>query len=274
MSTDIDVIRKYFAKLKLEPEIADLYLALQVYGPQTISELSRSAGVERTRIYRLLDTMADLQLCETEAHYKRSVIKSAPADNLQILIAQREQELHELQDELGEVRKAIENSRAMSTAETRVQFYKGESGLRQMFWNESNSKTENVSILFESMQAHTRKVFFERWVEKCNERNMKFRSIVGDHFLDSLQTWYSAHQNERLDNWEGRYIPPTVLPITHSILVYDDVISYYNWKAGEIFGIEVFNQELADTQRHFFEMLWVQSQSLSREQAAPNFIDD
>lgn len=274
MPTDIDVIRKYFAKLKLEPEIADLYLALHAYGPQTISELSRNAGVERTRIYRLLDSMAQLQLCETEVQYKRSIIKPAPVDNLQILIAQREQELLDLQEELGKIRQAVENHKAIATPATRVQFYKGEAGLKQMFWNESNSSTENVSILFESMQTHTRKTYFERWVRKCNERNMKFRSIVGDHFLNSLQLWYSTHDNERLENWQGRYIPPSVLPITHSMVVYDDVISYYNWKAGEIFGIEVFNRELADTQRHFFEMLWVQGSELTRKQAAPSLTDN
>jgi hypothetical protein len=31
---------------------------------------------------------------------------------------------------------------------------------------------------------------------------------------------------------------------------------YFNWKDGEIFGFEVYNQEIADAQRHIFEMLW------------------
>ena len=60
MPRDTDVIRNYFAKLKLDPEIADIYLALHAYGAQTVSELSRNARVERTRLYRLLETMAEL----------------------------------------------------------------------------------------------------------------------------------------------------------------------------------------------------------------------
>ncbi len=270
MPKDTDVVRKYFAKLKLEPEIADLYLTLNAYGPQTISELARNSDIERTRIYRILDVMADLHLCETEVRYKRTIVKAAPADNLQILIAKRDQELRDLRDEFGDVEKILSSKRDMHSPTTRVQFYKGDAGLKQMLWNETRSSTENVAILYDNIQMHTRGVFFERWVRKCNDRNMKFRSVVGDHFLESLKTWYSAHQNERLNNWEGRYLPNSSFTITHSMVVHNDVVSYYNWKAGEIFGIEIYNQELADAQRHFFEMLWAQGTDLSHEQAKPH----
>lgn len=269
MNKDIDVIRAYFAKLKLEPEIADIYLTLHAYGAQTISELSRNALIERTRIYRLLDIMADLNLCEREVRYKRSVIKPAPIDNLQILIAKREQELIDLHEEFSDVERILRGKAAVNSPSTRVQFYKGDAGLKQMLWNESKSETENVAILYESMQMHTRSAFFERWVRRCNERDMHFRSIVSDHFLDSLKTWYSAHQNERLENWQGRYVPSDIFDVTHSMVVYNDVVSYYNWRAGEIFGIEIYNQEMADAQRHFFEMLWTKGVDLTKEQARP-----
>jgi hypothetical protein len=273
-ANDFEIIRQYFAKLKLEPEIADIYLTLNAYGPQTVSELSRNAGVERTRIYRLLDIMADLGLSEAETHYKRSVLKAAPVGNLQLLIAKREQELRDLEAEFGTIERMLKNKNAMSSPATRVQFYKGDAGLKQMFWNETHGQTENLSILYESMQMHTRAAFFERWVRKCNDRKMQFRSVVGDHFLESLKTWYSVHQNERLDSWKGRYVPTEVFNVTHSMVVYNDVVAYYNWKAGEIFGIEIYNQELADAQRHFFELIWAQGEDLSKAQAKPHLDEE
>lgn len=53
-------------------------------------------------------------------------------------------------------------------------------------------------------------------------------------------------------------------------ILYDEVIAYYNWKDGEIFGIEIYNQEMAGTQRQLFEMLWKQGQPIdkSRTRAA------
>src|SRR6185437_1627393 len=107
MSPDTNAVRTYFAKLGLDREIADIYLSLHAHGPQTISELSRTAHVERTRIYRLIDKLLASNLIEVESHYKRGVIKAAPIANLNILISQKEQELKGLQDELGLIEQVL-----------------------------------------------------------------------------------------------------------------------------------------------------------------------
>lgn len=258
MFTDTQAIRAYFFKLGLSSEIVDIYLALHAYGPQSISELARRSGIERTRIYRLMDELTTSNLIEVETKYKRSIFRAAPITNLQILIAKKEQEVRDLQTELTAIHHDLSRSNLASSA-TRVQLYQGEEGLKQMYWNQTKSKTENLSILYENMQIRTNSVFFERWAKTCNERDMKFRGIISDNFISTQQKWYSNHSNERLANWQSRYVPDSVFPITHSTVIYDDVSSYYNWKNGEVFGIEVYNSQIADSQRQFFEMLWNQA---------------
>ncbi|HET6747449.1 MAG TPA: helix-turn-helix domain-containing protein [Candidatus Saccharimonadales bacterium] len=258
MLGDTQAIRAYFFKLGLSSEIADIYLALYAYGEQTISQLARRSGVERTRIYRLMDELQSSGLVEIEAQYKRKLFRAAPISNLQILLSKKEQDLHELYRGLGDLQEVLSNKNHLSEA-TKVQAYQGVDGLKQMFWNQTRSKGENLSILFENMQNRTKLSFFERWVRVCNERGMKSRSIISDNFVRTQQEWYKNNTNERLINWEGRYIPDGVFPITHSTTIYDDVTSYFNWRDGEVFGIEIHNQEIADAQRQFFEMLWAQA---------------
>ena len=89
MAMDTGAIRTYFAKLGLEAEIADIYLALHTYGPQSISQLSRNSRVERTRIYRLIDQLMDSNLIEVESPQKRGIIKAAPIANLHILLPKK-----------------------------------------------------------------------------------------------------------------------------------------------------------------------------------------
>ena len=257
MQSDTQAIRAYFFKLGLSLEIADIYLALYAYGEQTISELARHSGVERTRIYRLMEELEANNLIEIEAEYKRKIIRAAPVSNFQILLTKREQDLRELYRGLSDLQDKLTQSSLRSEV-TKVQAYRGEDGLKQMFWNQTRGKTENLSILYENMQVRTKLTFFERWVQLCNERKMKFRSIIGDNFIKTQQHWYKEHSNERLANWEPRYVPSGIFPITHSTVIYDDVTSYYNWKDGEVFGIEIHNQQIADAQRQFFEMLWAQ----------------
>lgn len=255
MTPDKAAIRTYFAKLGLSAEIADLYLALHSGGPQTISELSRSSGVERTRIYRLIDQLMESSLIEVEAHYKRGILKAAPIANLNILISQREQELKSLQDELQMIEQVLGRN-SLSSPATRVQFYRGTEGIKQMFWNETRAKTEIQGILHENMQIKAGPRFFERWTDACNARSLKFRGVVGPSFLASQQAWYGTVVRERLNDWEARTIPENDLTITHSTIVYDDVVAHYNWQDNEIFGIETYNHQIADAQRVFFSMLW------------------
>ena len=265
MRTEVDTIRRYFAKLGLASEIADLYLALHTHGPQTISELSRNSGVERTRIYRLIDKLMASNLIEVETQHKRGIIKAAPIANITILISQREQELKSLQDELELIEQVLGRN-ALSSPATRIQFYRGQSGLRQMFWNETKSAaTEHVSILYTLVQSHAGQAFFNRWAEASNQKGIHSKSIIGDHFMSSLRDWRKDNPDaDRLRHWQGRYVSNEVFTIRHDTVIYDNVTSYYNWKDGEIFGIEIYNQEIADSQRQLFNLLWQQAKDMPK----------
>ncbi len=253
-----DQIRSYFSQLGLSPEIADLYLALHRHGAQSIAELARTSEVERTRIYRLLDELGRSGLVEVETDSKRHLFRAAPITNLRVLISQKEQELRSLQAGLPVVEAAFSPG-SYNSPTTRVQFYRGPEGVKQMYWNTTRSSTDIVSILYENMQIRTKSAFFERWVRRCNEQNLRFRSLFGDEFVASQRAWYAKRQNERLAHWQGRYLPAAIFPITHSLVVYNNVTAYQHWQANEVFGIEIYNQQIADAQRAFFELLWPQA---------------
>lgn len=255
------IVLDYLHRLGLNDAVANLYLALSTYGPQSISELARHAQIERTRIYRMLDELAASGLVEIETHYKRHIIKPAPAENLRLLLAKKEEELLSLQNNFEAVEQLLSARHAQQQA-TRVQFYHGNEGAKQMLWNETRAHHEVLSILYENIQTKTNQAFFERWAHRANERGLRFRGIVGEHFLASQKRWYANRRHERLKHWEQRVVDPSVFAITHSVFIYDNVVAYYNWKDSEIFGIEIYNQQIADGQRQLFELLWSQSAPL------------
>jgi DNA-binding MarR family transcriptional regulator len=259
MSEDSQAIKYYFERLGLETEIADLYTALHIYGAQTISELARTSNVERTRIYRLIDELEHSNLIEIETHYRRKILKAAPITNLHILLTKKEEELRSLRNELQDIDETLRRN-SLTSPLTRVQFYRGPEGLKQMFWNQTKAKGESTSTLYQNMQNRTNETFFARWVERCNERGLGFRGIVSEHFISTQKDWYATHTNERLKNWAARYVPDNTFKITHATTVYDDVVVYHNWLDGEVFGIEIYNHEIAGAQRQLFEMLWQQAE--------------
>lgn len=261
MSMNYDLVRDYFKRLGFEPEIADIYLALCTYGPQTISELARHSGVERTRIYRLTQDLEASNLVEVSLQYKRRIFRAAPINNLQIVLSKKEQELGQLKSDLDKVDDIL-NQTQMSSPTTQVQFYQGIEGIKQMLWNQTKSSTEVLSILNDIFQYKTGKAFFGRWVEAMNDRNVTHRLIVDDNFINSVKKWTAEAGVERTKLRNTRHVTPEFFTIKHATFIYDDVMAYYDWKDGQIFGVEMHNADIAATQRQFFEILWQKAQPI------------
>ena len=258
---DTAAIRTYFAKLGLEREIADLYLALHANGPQTISALSRSAHVERTRIYRLIDKLLASNLIEMETRSKRGIIKAAPIANLHILINQKEQELRALQDELELVEQVLARN-SLSSPATRVQFYHGPEGIRQMLWNELQAKGTLLGYHYQILDSGVGNTFMHRWAAEVEKRGLKRQVMFGEAYVDSWRA--RTPGGHRIKGIEYHYLPAEALAITHSCDVYGDTAAYYNWQDGEVFGIEIHNKQIAAAQRYLLQGLWAQSRPETR----------
>jgi hypothetical protein len=235
MLSNAAAIRTYFAKLGLATEIADIYIALHEYGPQSISQLSRNSRVERTRIYRLIDQLMDSNLIEVESQYKRGIIKAAPIANIRILITQKEQELQSLTDELELIEQVLSRN-SISSPATRVQFYKGAEGIRQMQWNLFQAKSDISSIMQGPMQEVTGDKFWERWGEKWNQGDVQIRLLINEQFLK-----------------------------TSNADIYDNVAAFYDWHGNDVYGVEIYNQQIADAQRVLFESLWQAATKIERD---------
>lgn len=223
MITPQQAVRAYFAKLGLETEIADLYLALREHGPQTISELSRSSGVERTRIYRLIDSLLSSNLIEMNAQSRRGVIRAAPIANLHILIQQREQELKSLQDELGLIEQVLARN-SLSSPAMRVQLFHGPAGIRQMLRHELDAKTEVIGYEYRPLDA-----------------------FVGRKFMEDLAAEYTAKKIVH------RLVAADRLEATHNCHIYDDVVAYFQWRDGQIYGTELYSPDTATVQRQLLD---------------------
>lgn len=259
MLTDTTAVQDYFAKLGFEPEIANIYLALYAEGPQTISALARSSKVERTKIYRLIDVLMEANLIEVESHYKRGVIKAAPISNLHILISQKEQELKSLQDTLELIQQVLSRN-SLSNPATRVQFYSGIEGLRQMQWNQTSAKSELLAIRHEPLETTLGKTFTTRWADAINQAGLSLRLACTPDFDAKNHAWYKKENvPEVLNNIRTKVIDPATFLIKQNTDIWDDVVAYYNWKDGDIYGVEMYNQDIADMQRTFFETLWQQA---------------
>ncbi len=259
MTNTRTAIRSYFTRLGLTAEIADLYLTLHTNGPQTISELSRNAGVERTRIYRLLKQLRAVGLIEVASQYKRSIISAAPASNLQILVGQKQDSAKRLETELPAVQQLL-TAGAASSPTTPIQYYQGAQGLRQMLWNELCANTEIMAYSYQIFDEGMGRPFMTKWVVEFEQRNLHKKILFNDAYVKS---WHDRPGN-RIKGMEYHYINPHILTVQHTCNIYDEVTCYLSWRDGEIFGVEIYNRDIANVQRQLLRQIWPLSQPETR----------
>lgn len=246
----------YLVRLGLDPSVAEIYKSLVMYGDQTISQLARHSGVPRTKIYRLLDELTSSGLVDIDTRFKRNILKAGSFSRLEVILSKKEQELKDLQTDHQVLASQLKIPQTIQTGPSRVNFYEGIDGIKQMLWLQTKGTGENISILRDGMKQQTGLSFFLRWSERCEANNIKFRSVVGENFQKTQSQWYSKYHNKKLANWQSRYLPNSVLNIDYSITVFDDTVLHYNWENRHKIGVAIHDKAIANMQRSIFEILW------------------
>jgi hypothetical protein len=253
-------IRIYFQKLGLELAVADIYIALHGYGPQTISELSRTAKVERTRIYRLIDQLMDSNLVEIETRHKRGIIKAAPIANVRILLNRREEALRNLQDELGLIEQSLARN-SLSSGATRLQLYNGPAGIRQLLWKALSATTPLDWYRHRLLEEVTGRQFMVSWEQEFERQARHQRWLTQAGFVAAWQRTSATRATKRLpEQTTCRRLDTGLCRITTTILLYDDTCAYLQWGDGDIIGYELHDHIAAAMQRQLYEHLWQSSQ--------------
>lgn len=237
-------IRTYFTKLGLEAEIADLYLSLQAHGPQSISELARTSGVERTRIYRLIDHLMESNLIELETRHKRGVIKAAPITNLRILINQREEALKNMRDELELIEQALARN-SVSNAVFRTQLYGSPEAIRNLLGRLLSAKDELLALETLPIQEYVSESIIARWKQEFERKELRMRQVT-----TTEQAWSAG-----LKNTASRLIPLNELPATNVYICNSSVIHIAEHD-GTLYGMELTHGLSAQLNRQYFDLLW------------------
>jgi hypothetical protein len=203
----------------------------------------------------------DSSLIEIDAQQKRGIIKAAPIANLHILIAQKEQELKSLQDELGLIEQVLARN-TLSSPVSRVQFYEGPEATKQIRQNMLAAKSEVLSILFKDLYEEIDQQFAAQWVTAATRQGITFRNLFTPKMVQSTKgvPIYTYPKT-----WMTRLIATDSFPVTYSTFIYDDVVATYQWQNKTIFGMELHNDEFSNTQKTIFETLWRQKPEVERQ---------
>jgi predicted transcriptional regulator len=239
----------------LTQQEAEVYVALYKQDAKTPLWVAQATGLNRTTSYRILEALETKGFVKQALDYKSVRFIANPAENFTHVFSQKEAELQKLKENIVPLEKLLDQLPDNTNAgPTKVLYFKGVSGLRQLLWNTLAATNDVVGFGYADWNAGIGKKFAEKIRAEYIERNIHAKELLNEDQIDSSYRYTDLSAYRRV--YEHRMIPKKILTIRHDTYIYNDVVAYYHIFQDEMFGLEIHNAEIAQTERQIFFILW------------------
>jgi sugar-specific transcriptional regulator TrmB len=248
-------------RLGLSGDQAKVYIYLLENGASSHLEIARVTGINRTKVYRLVDDLEKLSLAAVNISDEGKKVIPASPKNLEVQIAAEESKIEAKKSTLNMALPKL--SKLFNKEDLDVKFivntYEGVSGFKQMLWNELKTKGELLGFGSGTIEDLTgSKNWSEKHRAKTVELGYKIREI---HNPGKKPAEFTSLADFSV-NFQRRVIDSSKLNLEHQIIIYNDTVATYHWRDDQKVGFEVINKAYANTMRQVFESYWEQAEEL------------
>ncbi|VVB60634.1 HTH-type sugar sensing transcriptional regulator TrmBL1 [uncultured archaeon] len=212
-----------------------VYLALLQEGASAAMAISRKTKVERTTVYRVLESLIDKGLASFIVENEVKKFKAVEPEKLLVQLREKEEELKKVLPELNNLSK-------LKGTEPNIEIYRGLSGVKSMIRDILVLKKDYVTILAEK-ELDELSLFFRLFMKSIEKENIHERALI----KEGSRTYKSK-------NTEIRYLPKNHRYST-GFGVCGNLVGIV-LLAEPFLAIKIESKELADTFRSYFEILW------------------
>jgi hypothetical protein len=253
MTDNKDILIAQLASFGLSPLEADLYLEL-LANPSTALQLSRTTGIPRTTIYRVIDQLEKRSLVTRHTDDTGTLLVANDPGIFEVEFNRREEILRAQRKTLSELMPSLASFSAINVHAFGIRTYEGEKGFRQMLWNELKSTTD---VLIFGSGTTEEIIPSAHWAKKHREL-----SLAAGYETREIMNNKPGHTAPPPDDddfkvlYRARVVDASVLPLENQTSIYNDTVATYHWRAGKKVGVEIINADFANTMRSLFEIIW------------------
>ena len=248
---------KQLKDLEFSEKEARVYLALLELGVSTATEISRTAKMNRTTSYDILESLAGEGLVNSIGETK---IQKFAAENPERVISFLENKIKKAEEKLKQAQILLPELLSVYNIKEKpkVKFYEGIDRLKEAFEDTLSAKGE---ILAYAVGADMFKVvgeeYFKEYSKKKIVKNIHVR-VIAPNDADSLKV--VARDKEELR--ESLIVPKDKFYFSVETNIYNNKILTVSWK--EKFAVIVESEEIASAQRKVFELAWLGAKQLQK----------
>lgn len=247
-----DIIFEQLRILGLTTEEGRLYIEL-LKEPSTHLKLAHATGINRTKVYRLVDELEKRSLIAKRTDDRGTFLVAADPSTLEVALVTQEKKLEAQRTAFSQLLPALSELGKPDAQEFVVMTYEGVEGFKQMLWHELKTKGEELIFGSGTIQDLVPE---HNWAEKHRamtvEAGYTIREIINPGEKDKPFTLNDAYMHR----YTHRQIPGDVLRLKDQVCIYNNVVATYHWRNDEKVGFEVISESYASMVRQIFENYW------------------
>ncbi len=192
-------ITRQFVQLGLTKDEAAIFAHL-LDAPKTQLEVSHATGIARSNVYRIVDGLMAKGLVASHTTDSGKLLAVARPDALELLVVEQEHLALERRKHFDQILPLLAGFQS-DTEDFSIRTYVGVKGIKQMLWNELQTKTEILLFSGDTIDAATGRRWAEKFRLEVIERNLKTRGIQNSRDRHVSLSEHSAYREHRRACW-------------------------------------------------------------------------
>ena len=245
-------------KLGFTNKEAKIYLALIEVNEASAQVLAKSAELNRSTTYVILDSLIQKGLVSTIEKNGVKLFQSTPPEQVLSFLQEKTKQY---QDLVGYAHQILPELKAVFKGvgtKPNIQFFEGEEGIKTVY-EETLTSTETIRAFASIDDMHnTLPEYFPEYYHRRAGRGIHIRAI----FPDTEKTRERIKFNEQ-ESRTAQLIPSDKFAFTPEINVYDNKLIFMSLK--ERFALVIQSAEIADAMKKIFELAWAEAERLNKK---------
>tara|TARA_Y100000310_G_scaffold343556_1_gene451788 strand:+ start:2990 stop:3775 length:786 start_codon:yes stop_codon:yes gene_type:complete len=248
----------------LQENEARVYLALLELGKGTATQISRTAGLNRTTAYDPLERLGSYGLISRiSGQSSKQIYAAEPPSRLTQFLEKNRQKAEEQILSGGDILQHLEGL-YNNEQKPIIKFFEGRKGIKSIYQHALESKTKTYSFMDTAQYVPEFVEFGVQYVKARTKKKIKEYTLITKSDEAAKQFYGAAYANKNTQEY-GEY-----RVLTHAfkespaaeIKIYDDTVMGVLVKPGENVAFEIKNPSFANSLKIIFEIAWAQSKKL------------
>lgn len=238
-------INKTLARVGLTGKKARIYTTSLKLGPSSVLALSKTTGIFRPALYKLLSELEDEGLFFTTISGKRKLYAAIDPSRLLDLYHEREQELKR-------VLPALVQLAGLASTKPKLEYYEGKEQLRSLYRSVLAEHPDEIFTYFPSR--YMAELFGHKAMINVIQERIRLGIKTRTIRCTGGEIDFSGHHERAKALRQVRYINDSEAPTMGMIIVNDTVDLYA--PIAENYGMRIKSESFARLMRQYLESLW------------------